>query len=1065
MSRQIASQIHQQKPSVTLSPASLLQRKCACGNHTIASGECEECRKKQRLGLQTKLRVNEPGHIYEQEADRIADQVMAAPVQSKVSGAPQRVLRLAGQLPRLTDIASASVEQALANPGTPLEPALQQDMEHRFGYDFSGVRVHSGDAAEQSARDFKAHAYTVGRDIVFGVDRFAPGTMKGRQLLAHELTHVVQQSRLDGIRLGQGNEKCILSVPQQDLSRYDRLHASNTTSDLAEEEANKVSESVSRGQSIPEIRARVFPSRVSFYRTPRDSWLTYEECGLGMPWLIEYDDESGISILRIHTSMAEEQYEPGALQYQPQSLENALGLPSNSLSQDEPLPESDEENNLLLSYEFFYGALEQQLVQQALENLGLIQGSSDLGLGVDQVRLGEIRIAVSSRRPDEVIRLCSGLNEETEEAVATELWGDIVGRFGTRVLEHPNLAGIRTRVEAAGPTRIARLRVPATRRGYSSRFHETAGPRTTSHSGRISLSEEVQRSGMPPVSTIDYIIELNRAHGETQERYVLYVTRINDSMSLREFLTSSEPSYCEEPVDELAQSRRAVLLLELISDAGVYDRSEPFEEHEMPQGTPAYVFTVPERISVGIREELRRQRPGPTRSEPFEEMPLGETPGQWSAGEYSQTRREEAIDWLAFLVGEPVRTHTLGHVRYDTDRLLRSSTRLGWIRQFRRFLRDGTTPQTPPASELDDFYNYLPEGQEVSREAVEVDRLRQILLPDQQRGAGDAAIRHFWNNEFLPSLENWPEERGGLLRCLQQVRCNRLQAVANRLVREIETDASQFNPLPEDGSAEMMALRSRLTLQGPSDAELIQFWQSLISPVVVEEGETEEEVETRLANLFMDTRYGEASLERLAVPAVIRVEDFGVHFDRLGIDMELRNADGNASADRWGRFGLDPQFLVAFLQFSSAIASPPYNVRRIFTAGFYRPPLSPSDAHAVGRAIDVTGFGIQSGDRIVPLRLSNNPEQSAWLDHLTLLPDGRTYRQAMVQVAEVMARYFSWIGGPGRDPAHNDHFHCEIERRGQVVGETEPQRIFAAPATPLQALRPPSSRHHRRGGR
>jgi len=56
-----------------------LQRKCACGNHTIAGGECQECSKNRQFGLQTKLRVNEPGDVYEQEADWVAKQVMQIP--------------------------------------------------------------------------------------------------------------------------------------------------------------------------------------------------------------------------------------------------------------------------------------------------------------------------------------------------------------------------------------------------------------------------------------------------------------------------------------------------------------------------------------------------------------------------------------------------------------------------------------------------------------------------------------------------------------------------------------------------------------------------------------------------------------------------------------------------------------------------------------------------------------------------------------------------------------------------------------------------------------------------
>jgi hypothetical protein len=66
-------------------------------------------------------------------------------------------------------------------------------MEQRFGYDFSQVRIHTGPAAERSTRDVDAHAYTVGPSIVFNAGRFAPGTTEGRRLLAHELTHVIQQ--------------------------------------------------------------------------------------------------------------------------------------------------------------------------------------------------------------------------------------------------------------------------------------------------------------------------------------------------------------------------------------------------------------------------------------------------------------------------------------------------------------------------------------------------------------------------------------------------------------------------------------------------------------------------------------------------------------------------------------------------------------------------------------------------------------------------------------------------------------------------------------------------------
>jgi hypothetical protein len=170
-----------------------LQRKCACGGVADSSGECEECRNKRRLGLQTKLKVNHLGDGYETEADRIADQVMAMSAGGDLSSAPH-IRRLSAPARGQMDRAPASVDRAVASSGEPLEPTLRHDMEQRFGYDFAKVRVHSGVAAAQSAHDVDARAYTVGHNIVFGPGVFRPRTQEGRWILAHELTHVAQQS-------------------------------------------------------------------------------------------------------------------------------------------------------------------------------------------------------------------------------------------------------------------------------------------------------------------------------------------------------------------------------------------------------------------------------------------------------------------------------------------------------------------------------------------------------------------------------------------------------------------------------------------------------------------------------------------------------------------------------------------------------------------------------------------------------------------------------------------------------------------------------------------------------
>ena len=190
------------KPSASfmpLPPRSLLQRKCDCGSHTPSGGECASCSGKN-MGLQRKLSIGASNDPLEHEADRVADQVLAMPsTHGDVSHAPPRIQRFSSKASEQSDEAPESVHRVITSSGRPLDAPLRQDMESRFGHDFSGVRVHSGGAAEQSARDVGASAYTVGNNIVFGAGQFAPGSGTGRRLLAHELTHVVQQGGDDAI--------------------------------------------------------------------------------------------------------------------------------------------------------------------------------------------------------------------------------------------------------------------------------------------------------------------------------------------------------------------------------------------------------------------------------------------------------------------------------------------------------------------------------------------------------------------------------------------------------------------------------------------------------------------------------------------------------------------------------------------------------------------------------------------------------------------------------------------------------------------------------------------------
>ncbi len=144
----------QQKTLIESSPKNgLLQHKCACGQHTIAGGECEECRQK-RGGLMQR---------------------------TAVSPAPMSTV-------------PSIVHEVLSSQGQPLDANTRAFIEPRVGHDFSQVRVHTDGKAANAARVVNALAYTVGRDVVFGSGQYAPTTYEGRRLIAHELMHVVQQT-------------------------------------------------------------------------------------------------------------------------------------------------------------------------------------------------------------------------------------------------------------------------------------------------------------------------------------------------------------------------------------------------------------------------------------------------------------------------------------------------------------------------------------------------------------------------------------------------------------------------------------------------------------------------------------------------------------------------------------------------------------------------------------------------------------------------------------------------------------------------------------------------------
>jgi hypothetical protein len=189
-----ARQANSTSVSLAVAPMALLNRRL--GNAGV------------RGVLQAKMSVSDPQDPFEMEADRVADQVMRMPDAQSVARSSLQIQRVCNECeedlhrdaessssaPSL-DAATESAIGSLSSRGSPLPDSTRSFMESRFQTNFEAVRVHTDSHAHDLARSVSAKAFTVGREVVFGAGHYAPETEDGKRLLAHELTHVLQQSR------------------------------------------------------------------------------------------------------------------------------------------------------------------------------------------------------------------------------------------------------------------------------------------------------------------------------------------------------------------------------------------------------------------------------------------------------------------------------------------------------------------------------------------------------------------------------------------------------------------------------------------------------------------------------------------------------------------------------------------------------------------------------------------------------------------------------------------------------------------------------------------------------
>lgn len=214
---------------------------------TISSGEEKsndstffrnEGLKHKKVFFQPKLTIGKVDDPYEKEADAVADKVMRMADKNTLVSliSPVDVKRKCAmceeeeklQRKELSSSNNATstpliVEQALSSGGSPLDNGTKSFMEERFGYDFGNVKIHTGPIAAKSAQSINALAYTSGNSVVFNEGQYSPNDEKGRRLLAHELTHVVQQNA--SVQLKHKIQRTPLSTFRTDLEAISPDHA------------------------------------------------------------------------------------------------------------------------------------------------------------------------------------------------------------------------------------------------------------------------------------------------------------------------------------------------------------------------------------------------------------------------------------------------------------------------------------------------------------------------------------------------------------------------------------------------------------------------------------------------------------------------------------------------------------------------------------------------------------------------------------------------------------------------------------------------------------------------
>ena len=184
----------------SITSANVLQMQRAIGNRVVSRlltkiSRLPASNPVARSQINSGFNVNLPCDIYKREGNRVPEQAMSM---SESKEQQQEEGLQPKELPGHTSESTMNMEariNAVRGGGQPLSDADRRSMKRSFGFDFNSVRVHTDTHAAQMSRELNAEAFTYGKDIFFGAGRYNPGTSSGKRLLAHELTHVVQQAQ------------------------------------------------------------------------------------------------------------------------------------------------------------------------------------------------------------------------------------------------------------------------------------------------------------------------------------------------------------------------------------------------------------------------------------------------------------------------------------------------------------------------------------------------------------------------------------------------------------------------------------------------------------------------------------------------------------------------------------------------------------------------------------------------------------------------------------------------------------------------------------------------------